>query len=74
MVQDVEVYEKVHIAWLYYMENLTQSEIADRLGLTRLMVHRTLQKCQQEGLVHVVINHPRCTTKLSARSWSRYLD
>ena len=59
MVQDVEVYEKVHIAWLYYMENLTQSEIADRLGLTRLMVHRTLQKCQQEGLVHVVINHPQ---------------
>lgn len=59
MEQDVELYEKVHIAWLYYMENLTQSEIADRLGLTRLMVHRILQKCLQEGLVHVVINHPQ---------------
>lgn len=58
MEQDLELYEKVHIAWLYYMENLTQSEIADRLGLTRLMVHRTLQKCLQEGLVHIVINHP----------------
>ncbi|HPT83837.1 MAG TPA: sugar-binding transcriptional regulator [Limnochordia bacterium] len=57
--QDAELYEKVHIAWLYYMENLTQSEIADRLGLTRLMVHRILQKCLQEGLVHVVINHPQ---------------
>ena len=58
MEQDLELYERVHIAWLYYMENLTQSEIADRLGLTRLMVHRTLQKCLQEGLVHIVINHP----------------
>lgn len=64
MEHDVELYEKVHIAWLYYMENLTQSEIADRLGLTRLAVHRILQKCLQEGLVHVVINHPQvyCTT------------
>ena len=61
--QDVEQYEKVHIAWLYYMENLTQSEIADRLGLTRLMVHRILQKCLQDGLVHVVINHPQVYCK-----------
>jgi DNA-binding transcriptional regulator LsrR (DeoR family) len=57
--QDLELTEKVHIAWLYYMENLTQAEIADRLGLTRLMVHRILQKCLQEGLVQIVINHPQ---------------
>lgn len=44
---------------MYYMENLTQAEIADRLGLTRLMVHRILQKCLQEGLVQIVINHPQ---------------
>lgn len=58
-----ELDERVHIAWLYYMDGLTQSEIADRLGLSRLVVHRLLQRCQQEGLVHVVINHPQAYCK-----------
>lgn len=53
-----EVDEKVHIAWLYHMEGLTQSEIADRFGLSRILVHRILQKCQEEGIVKVVIDHP----------------
>jgi DNA-binding transcriptional regulator LsrR (DeoR family) len=25
----------LRVAWLYYMENLTQAEIGERLGLTR---------------------------------------
>lgn len=53
-----EVDEKVHIAWLYHMEGLTQSEIADRFGMSRILVHRILQKCQEEGIVQVVIDHP----------------
>lgn len=30
------------IAWFYYHDGLTQSEISDRLGLTRLKVSRLL--------------------------------
>ena len=58
MQQFGELDEKVHIAWLYHMEGLTQSEIAERFGISRILVHRILQKCQEEGIVHVVIDHP----------------
>jgi lsr operon transcriptional repressor len=47
---------QVRAAWLYYMEGLTQSEIADRLGLTRLRVNRLLADARAEGLVRVTLN------------------
>ncbi|EEC8842503.1 hypothetical protein E9R01_RS17575 [Escherichia coli] len=37
------------IAWFYYHDGLTQSEISDRLGLTRLKVSRLLEKGHQSG-------------------------
>ena len=37
------------IAWFYY-DGLTQSEISDRLGLTRLKVSRLLEKGRQSAL------------------------
>ena len=43
------------IAWFYYHDGLTQSEISDRLGLTRLKVSRLLEKGHQS----VVIVKPR---------------
>jgi len=46
------------VAWLYYHENLTQAEIGERLGLTRLKVNRVLQAGRDQGLVQVVINTP----------------
>lgn len=47
---------QVRAAWLYYMEGLTQSEIADRLGLTRLRVNRLLADARADGLVRVTLN------------------
>ena len=38
------------IAWFYYHDGLTQSEISDRLGLTRLKVSRLLEKGHQPAL------------------------
>lgn len=38
------------IAWFYYHDGLTQSEISDRLGLTRLKVSRLLEKGHQSGI------------------------
>ena len=39
------------IAWFYYHDGLTQSEISDRLGLTRLKVSRLLEKGHQSGII-----------------------
>lgn len=47
---------RTRVAWLYYMENLTQAEIAQRLGLTRARVNRTLGECRETGLVRITLN------------------
>jgi lsr operon transcriptional repressor len=46
----------VRVAWLYYMEGLTQDRIATRLRLTRLRVNRLLAEARQSGLVGIAIN------------------
>jgi DNA-binding transcriptional regulator LsrR (DeoR family) len=47
---------RTRVAWLYYMESLTQAEIAERLGLTRARVNRTLGECRETGLVRITLN------------------
>jgi DNA-binding transcriptional regulator LsrR (DeoR family) len=44
------------VAWLYYMENLTQAEIGERLGLTRARVNRMLSEARESGLVRITLN------------------
>lgn len=44
------------IAWFYYHDGLTQGEIGQRLGLTRLKVSRLLEKGRQSGVIRVQIN------------------
>lgn len=44
------------IAWFYYHDNLTQSEIGEKLKLPRLKVSRLLEKGRQIGLIKVQIN------------------
>jgi len=46
----------VRVAWLYYMEGLTQDRIATQLGLTRLRVNRLLGEARESGLVSIKIN------------------
>ncbi|KLN53904.1 sugar-binding transcriptional regulator [Variovorax paradoxus] len=52
----------VRVAWLYYMEGLTQDGIATKLGLTRLRVNRLLGEARESGLVSIKINsrHESC--------------
>lgn len=47
---------RTRIAWLYYVEGLTQAEIAERLGISRVKVVRDLQAGRQSGLVQIQIN------------------
>ena len=46
----------LRVAWLYYMENLTQAEIGERLGLTRARVNRMLSDARQTGIVNIRLN------------------
>ncbi len=46
----------VRVAWLYYMEGLTQDRIASQLRLTRLRVNRILAEARHSGLVSITIN------------------
>lgn len=43
---------------LYYMEELTQEEIASRLGCSRVAVTRMLKKCKELGLVKISVKKP----------------
>ncbi len=51
-----ETQTQVRAAWLYYMEGLTQAEIASRLKMTRLRVNRLLVEARSSGLVNITIN------------------
>ncbi len=51
---------KTKVAWLYYMEGMTQDEISKTLGLSRSRVLRFLANSRQTGIVQI-----RVTTKLS---------
>lgn len=47
---------KVRAAWLYYVEGLTQEQIAEALGLSRIKVIRLLAAARGEGIVRIRID------------------
>lgn len=51
--------EVARAAWLYYIEELTQGEIAQQLGVSRSTVIRMLRNAQDTGLVRVALDVPR---------------
>ena len=46
---------RIRIAWLYYIEGLTQERIGRALGLTRGRVNRLLAECRERGIVNFQI-------------------
>jgi len=46
----------VRAAWLSYVGDLTQAQIAKRLGLNRIRVNRMLAQAREQGIVQVRIN------------------
>lgn len=57
--QDLLINEEellARIAWFYYHDNLTQSEIGEKLKLPRLKVSRLLEKGRQAGIIKVQIH------------------
>jgi DNA-binding transcriptional regulator LsrR (DeoR family) len=59
MIMDADQHELLaKVASLYYEEELTQNEIALRLGLSRVKIYRLLKQAKDEQVVQVVIDWP----------------
>jgi len=41
----------IKIAWYYYMENMTQQKISDKLSISRIRVIKLLEKARQSGII-----------------------
>jgi len=46
------------VAWLYYKQNMTQSQIAKKFDISRIKVLQLLKKAREEGMVHISIVTP----------------
>ena len=46
----------VRIAWYYYITEMTQQQLADRFGITRVRVNKALARCRESGVVQIRIN------------------
>lgn len=56
-----------HIASLHFKSGLSQTEIAERLGLSKMTVSRNIKRAFDRGLVHVVISDPFSSDQTIAR-------
>jgi deoxyribonucleoside regulator len=54
---DKKIERLIEVAQLYYEENLTQNEIAKRLGISRPLVSILLSEARATGVVTITINH-----------------
>lgn len=43
------------VAWFYYFENMTQQQISEKLGITRMNVIKLLNKAKSQGIVQFKI-------------------
>lgn len=57
-IADHEKALMLRAAWLYFIEERTQSDVADALGLTRFRVNRMLAECREQGLVRIEVTAP----------------
>ena len=70
---DEQVSLATRAAWLSYVRRLTQGEIADRLGVSRVKVHRLISLAEELGLVSVhIAGRPAECLKLEDGLIDRY--
>ncbi len=49
-------------AWLYYVGNLSQQEVSEKLGVSRFKVLRMLADAREQGLVRITVEHRTART------------
>src|SRR3954462_167779 len=68
-----EAHVQARVAWYYYVGGMTQQDIADRLGLTRLRVNRIVGQARADGTVRIDIRMPLAScVALEERLRARY--
>jgi len=55
---DADAQLQARVAWYYYIGGMTQQEIGDRLGLTRLRVNRLVGQARTDGTVRIDVRLP----------------
>jgi DNA-binding transcriptional regulator LsrR (DeoR family) len=58
MIDSSDLRLMTRVARLYHEDGLTQTEVAQRLGLTQVMVSRLLRKAQERGIVRTTVVTP----------------
>lgn len=53
---DTEERFLARVSWAYYVEGLTQEQVAQKLGATRLRVNQSLSLARKRGLVRITFN------------------
>ena len=56
-VEDSEVF-LTEVCWHYFVNEMTQAEIAAKMGVTRLRVNQSIQRAKATGLVKIHIESP----------------
>lgn len=57
----------VQVARLYYEENLSQQEVADRLGVSRSLIAQYIQRARDSGIIRIqVVDQENTCTDLAA--------
>jgi DNA-binding transcriptional regulator LsrR (DeoR family) len=49
----------IKTAWYYYIENMTQQKISEKLGISRMKVIKLLEKARQDGVIQFQISQER---------------
>lgn len=49
----------IKTAWYYYIENMTQQKISEKLGISRMRVIKLLEKARQTGIIQFRITQER---------------
>ncbi len=65
--------QRIRVAWFYYIEGLTQNEVAKRVGLSRPLVNQILASCRAEGLIQIRLDSDISScTRLAGELISRF--
>ncbi|MEW9805661.1 sugar-binding transcriptional regulator [Mesorhizobium marinum] len=64
---------KLRCAWLYYVEGMTQEQVAHNLGISRLKVLRLLAATREDGTVQIIINSQAQSSVALQRALEKHL-
>lgn len=60
------------VCWHYYVNNMTQADIARHMNVTRLRVNQAIQRAKALGMVKVQIESPSCPVSNCRKGWGRF--